>query len=62
MNGNCNHLAPKLTVCVKENTKTDFLRYIGYLTSQDLECAINRALYDLLRAQVLVLQLDVLNY
>ena len=31
MNGHCNHLAIKLSVCVKD-AKTDFRRCIGYLS------------------------------
>ena len=57
MNGHCNHLALKFSVCVKEHAKTDFLRCIGYVSFTK-----DRIKHDLLQAQVLALQLNFLNY
>ena len=56
VNGHCNHLALKFSVCVK-NAKTDFLRCIGYLSFTK-----DRIKHDLLQTQFLVLQLNFLNY
>ena len=55
VNGHCNHLALKFSVCVKAHT--DFLRCIGYLSFTK-----HRIKHDLLQTQVLVLQLNFLNY
>ena len=56
VNGHCNHLALKF-LYVLRNAKTDFLRYIGYLSFTK-----DRIKHDLLQTQVLILQLDFLNY
>ena len=56
VNGHCNHLALKF-LYVLRNTKTDFLRCIGYLSFTK-----KRIKHDLLQTQVLVLQLNFLNY
>ena len=55
MNGHCNHLATQFSVL--RNAKTDFLRCIGYLSFTK-----DRIKHNLLQIQVLVLQLNVLNY
>ena len=52
MNGHCNHLAIKFSVCVKVR-----LRCIGYLSFTN-----DRIKHDLLQTQVLVLRLNFQNY
>ena len=54
VNGHCNHLALKFSVCVEE--RQDFLRCI------DLNFTTDRIKHDLLQTQILVLQLNFLNY
>ena len=56
VNGHCNHLALKFSVCVKER-QDRFLRCIGYLSFTK-----HRIKHDLLQTKVLVLQLNFLNY
>ena len=56
VNGYCNHLALNFLYMLR-NAKTDFLRCIGYLSFTK-----DRIKHDLLQTQVLVLQLDFLNY
>ena len=56
MNGHCNHLALKFSVCVKER-QDRLLQCIGYLSFTK-----DRIKHDLLQTQVLVLQLNFLNY
>ena len=52
VNGHCNHF-----LYVLRNAKTDFLRCNGYLSFTK-----DRLKHDLLQTQVLVLQLNFLNY
>ena len=56
VNGHCNHLGLNF-LYVLRNAKTDFLRCIGYLSFIK-----DRIKHDLLQTQVLVLQLNFLNY
>ena len=56
VNGHCNHLALKFSVCVKE--RQDRLPTMYWL----LRFTKDRIKHDLLQTQVLVLQLNFLNY
>ena len=55
VNGHCNHLALKFSVCVKE--RQDRLPTMYYLSFTK-----DRIKHDLLQTQGLVLQLNFLNY
>ena len=57
VNGHCNHLALKFSVCVKERQDKTSCDIIGYLSFTK-----HRIKHDLLQTQVLVLQLNFLNY
>ena len=57
VNDHCNHLALMFFLYVLRNAKTDFLRCIGYLSFTK-----DRIKPDLLQTQVLVVQLNFLNY
>ena len=56
VNGHCNHIALKLSVCVKE--RQDRLPTMYWLPKLHKK----RIKHDLLQTQVLVLQLNFLNY
>ena len=56
VNGHCNHLALKFSVCVKE--RQDRLPTMYWLSKLHQK----RIKHDLLQTQVLVLQLNFLNY
>ena len=57
VNGHCNHLALKFSVRVKERQDRLPTMYIGYLSFTK-----DRIKHGLLQTQVLVLQLNFLNY